>query len=286
MSIVKIWGGLGNQLFQYAFGQWLAQTNGESVSYVTKAGNSDFTGLKISHLQCVLNQPNMAMIGNLESYFNQQHRVKRKLYQLFPFLNHHFVVEATYPKQPEKFKQEQVFDGYWQNLTYLSNQTSTLLETFQFKDNRPYFASPYLTLIQSSKNAVCMHIRRGDFLTSNMHVQLPLSYYQLAIEEMNRSLVNPAFFVFSNDLSWVKENLQTEAKLFFVDHRKLEDADLFDFFLMQQCHHYIIANSSFSWWPAYLNQYQNKIVIAPKQWYQGKYNDMSLNILPGSWITL
>lgn len=286
MSIVKLWGGLGNQLFQYAFGQWLAQTNGEPVSYVNKEGSSNLTGLKISHLQCVLNQPDMAMLGNIESYFNQQHRIKRKLFQLFPFLNNQIVVEAAYPKQPVMFKQEQLFDGYWQNLTYLANQRSTLLEAFQFKDPSPYIASPYLPLIQSSENAVCMHIRRGDYLTSGYHHQLPISYYQLAIEEINRSVLNPQFFVFSNDLSWVKEHLQTDAKLIFVDHSKDAAADLFDFFLMRQCNHHIIANSSFSWWPAYLNQDPNKIVIAPKHWYQSKYNDLSLNILPSAWITL
>lgn len=286
MSIVKLWGGLGNQLFQYAFGQWLAQTNGEPVGYVNKDGGSNLTGLKISHLQCFLNQSDMAIHGNLESYFNQQHRVKRKLYQLFPFLNNQIVVEAAYPKQPVMFKKEQLYDGYWQNLTYLANQTNTLEAAFQFKYPSPYIASPYLPLIESSANVVCMHIRRGDYLTSGYHHQLPLSYYQLAIEEINRSVHNPQFFVFSNDLVWVKEHLQTDAKLIFVDHSNDANTDLFDFFLMRQCQHHIIANSSFSWWPAYLNQDPKKIVIAPKIWYQGKYNDLSLNILPGSWITL
>ncbi len=286
MSIVKLWGGLGNQLFQYSFGQWLARTNGEPVGYVNKDGGSNLTGLKISHLQCVLNQPDKAKYGNLESYFNQQNRVKRKLFQLFPFLNNQIVVEAAYPKQPVMFKQEQLYDGYWQNLTYLANQTSSLQAAFQFKDPSPYIASPYLPLIESSENAVCLHIRRGDYLTSGYHHQLPLSYYQLAMEEINRSVLNPEIFVFSNDLPWVKEQLQTDAKLIFVDHSKDTNADLFDFFLMRQCHHHIIANSSFSWWPAYLNQDSKKIVIAPKLWYQRKYNDLSLNILPGSWITL
>lgn len=286
MSIVKLWGGLGNQLFQYAFGQWLVQTNGEPVGYVTKDGSSNLTGLKISHLQCVMNQSDMEMLGNIESYFNQQHRVKRKLIQLFPFLNNQIVVEAAYPNQPVIFKQEQLYDGYWQNLTYLANQTNSLQAAFQFKDPSPFKTSSYLPLIESSANAVCLHIRRGDYLASDYHHQLSLSYYQLAIEEINRSVLNPEFFVFSNDLAWVTKHLQTDAKLIFVDHSKDVNADLFDFFLMRQCHHHIIANSSFSWWPAYLNQHPSKIIIAPKLWYQRKYNDLSLNILPGSWITL
>lgn len=286
MNVVKLWGGLGNQFFQYAFGQYLVNATGDPVVFVNKNGTCDLSGLKISHFNCQLSLPNESLTHGYESYFEKQHRFKRKLHQLFPWTNNRITVEAAYPHQPVLFKKNQLYDGYWQNLSYLNYQESRIQKAFQFKENSPYLNSPYLNLVQSAENAVCMHIRRGDYLQSTYHHQLNMAYYLQAIEEINRTVSKPQFFVFSNDLEWVKDHLKANEMMHYVHHQSQTNTDLFDFFLMQQCQHHIIANSSFSWWPAYLNQDPKKIVIAPKNWYKGKYNDLYLNIVPGSWITL
>ena len=286
MNLVKLWGGLGNQLFQYAFGQYLVQTTREPVGFICKNGSSDLSGLTIYNFNCQLDNSALLLPHGYENYFNQQHRIKRKLFQLYPWLNNRITVEAAYPRQPLLFKKQQLFDGYWQNLSYLSHQESVIQEAFQFKDASPYMANPYLSLINSAENTVCIHIRRGDYLQSAYHYQLPLTYYEQAIEEINRCVANPQFLIFSNDIDWVKANLNTSFNLHFVEHQHEVNTDLFDFFLMCKCRHHIIANSSFSWWPAYLNKHLNKIVIAPKNWYNGKFNDLYLNIVSETWITL
>ncbi|MEI6553564.1 MAG: alpha-1,2-fucosyltransferase, partial [bacterium] len=136
-------------------------------------------------------------------------------------------------------------------------------------------------------NSISIHIRRGDYISNqeanNFHGSCSIDYYTEAINIIKGKVSNPIFFVFSDDIAWVKENLKSDIVATWVSEYNLDNTE--DLLLMSFCKHQIIANSSFSWWGAYLNRNINKIVIAPKKWIANKgYN--TDEITPSSWIKL
>ena len=120
-------------------------------------------------------------------------------------------------------------------------------------------------------------------MKSGYHYGLGLDYYTKAIERICSLVPNPKFYVFTNDLDWTKEHLKLNHRMVFVDHSTFKDADLFDFHLMSQCKNNIIANSTFSWWAAWLNEYAEKRVVAPSKWYNGRSNILATKLLPNTW---
>ena len=139
-------------------------------------------------------------------------------------------------------------------------------------------------MIQSS-DAVAIHVRRGDYIsnqnTTEFHGICSLDYYHKAIDEIISKVNDPHFFVFSDDPEWTQENLKIDAPTTYVAHNS-SDKNYEDLRLMSLCNHFIIANSSFSWWGAWLSRNESKIVIAPSRWFQDiKYNDSDR--LPEEW---
>lgn len=138
-----------------------------------------------------------------------------------------------------------------------------------------------------------MHIRRGDYLlkaNQQLFAECSLNYYITAVREILAKVVNPVFYVFSNDVNWVREHLlkvfEKEAEFVFVDNSEITKSPVADLFLMSLCKHQIIANSTFSWWGAWLNKNPKKIVIAPKNWYNGDLNKTTEDLIPAEWIRL
>jgi hypothetical protein len=139
-----------------------------------------------------------------------------------------------------------------------------------------------------NSNSVSLHIRRGDYLSDKnakeFHGTLPLDYYYKAMAQLNLLYKDLKVFIFSDDMDWVKANLKLTNECVYVDFNTGENS-VFDMYLMSQCKHNIIANSSFSWWGAWLNQNSSKIVIAPQLWFA----DKSLNtkdLIPNSWLKM
>ena len=137
----------------------------------------------------------------------------------------------------------------------------------------------------SQTNSVSLHIRRGDYVsnqkTNQTHGTCDLDYYQRCITEIEKEVENPYFFVFSDEIEWVKENLKINHPAEYVD-QNTGDKSYEDMRLMSQCKHNVIANSSFSWWGAWLNSYPDKIVFAPKRWFASdKHNTKDL--IPEGW---
>ena len=131
-----------------------------------------------------------------------------------------------------------------------------------------------------NKNTVSLHIRRGDYVNlSDHHLLLDISYYKNAVN-MFKNIEKVV--VFSDDIEWCKENLDIKNTEFIEN-----ETDIVDLYLMSQCTHNIIANSSFSWWGAWLNKNDNKKVIAPKKWFGPKRNDLNdKDIIPETWIRI
>ena len=131
------------------------------------------------------------------------------------------------------------------------------------------------------ENSVAIHIRRTDYLKlGSIHHVLDLVYYQRAIEYIKTNVANPVFYVFSDDMNFVHENFSIEN--FRILNYSGKNGSLFDFLAIKRCNHHIIANSTFSWWAAWLNKNINKTIIAPKKWLA---HDKDINpILPSQWI--
>lgn len=179
-------------------------------------------------------------------------------------------------------------DGYFQVEKLFKDQRTVLLEDFKF----PGFSrqSQYWSeKIRSAANPVSIHVRRGDYLKPNyqsFHGILPLSWYLAAIDKLENSLNGITYFIFSEDKEWCREAFAfLGPRGVLVDTR--DDEPWADMALMSRCHHHIIANSSFSWWAAWLNTFPDKIAIAPKNWYNDYLmNEQTFAMMPEEWIRI
>ena len=175
--------------------------------------------------------------------------------------------------------------GYWQAFPYIEGIRTILQGEFKTKKSVAEHYQPYLEQIRSSE-AVMLHIRRGDYVNSpsaaKFHGVLPLSYYQQAIEALLLNQPNAHFFIFSDDLPWAKEALPKDLKITFVENSSKPDAAAQELQLMYECKHHIIANSSLSWWGAWLKKDCSGLVFAPNRWISDSSLDLS-NLLPANW---
>ena len=235
MNVIKLYGGLGNQLFQYALGK-AQMANGIDV------------GFEISWF----NKPDNAYRPYCLNKFNIDLKVSPFLKQ--PELND---VRLKYIYNPDYVKMDGFnFYGYWQQPGYFQSVLLELKNEFTVKEE--FFTQEYLELVKRvlQTDSVSLHIRRGDYVQINGHHLLTLDYYKEAIQRVG----NKEFFIFSDDLEWCKQYFKGNA-FHFVD---LPEVLCFEMMLL--CKGHIIANSTFSWWAAYLGYWKGKTVIAPDQW--------------------
>jgi len=154
--------------------------------------------------------------------------------------------------------------------------------------NKPDKLNNEISKIMQDTNSVSIHIRRGDYIanpiTFQYHGLCSMEYYKKAIQYINENINRPIFFFFSDEIDWVKDNLKIPKDCYFIDHNKMEN-DYLDLWLMSQCKHNIIANSSFSWWGAWLNTNKEKIVIAPKKWFNNAAIDTT-DLIPEEWLII
>jgi len=177
--------------------------------------------------------------------------------------------------------------GYWQSHKYFDKHTSELRKEFTFQpplnDKNQEIASQILT-----SHAVSLHVRRCDYQTNPKNIHLyhvcTLDYYRSAIDYISNSIDRPVFIVFSDDMDWVKENLHIDGPTQYIDHNRGSDS-FNDMRLMSLCQHHIIANSTFSWWGAWLNADPDKTVVAPRQWFKNCRMN-SIDLIPNNWILI
>jgi hypothetical protein len=155
-----------------------------------------------------------------------------------------------------------------------------MIRDFIPKNNNSIIVENYLKDINTT-NSVSIHVRRGDYANHPNIGILDISYYQKAVIYMTKYIENPIFYIFSNDIEWCKENFMFIDKKIIIDKTNNEIEDMI---LMKNCNHNIIANSSFSWWGAWLNNNDNKIVIAPKKWMAENPNNYKW--VPDNWVEI
>lgn len=266
MKIVKFLGGLGNQMFQYAF--YLAlQKNFKKV----KADLTEFKSYPL-HNGFELEDIFGIQLPTLSSFdFNLYNPINRKW--IWRKLRRLYNTKNAYTEESTEFHfDSSIFNdphnryywGYWQHIDYINSVESELRKAFIFP---PLTDSQNRQLIKKIRNnsTVSIHVRRGDYLT------VPLlggicdeAYYQSAISYMTNKLDSPLFVIFSNDIPWCEETFK-ELNAVFIDWNT-DKQSFRDMQLMSLCDHNIIANSSFSWWGAWLNDNPDKIVISPTRW--------------------
>lgn len=293
MIISKIIGGLGNQMFQYATGRALSLAYGEKLSLDI----SSFASYKLHNafeLQRVFNCPvEIATEEDMRNILGWQclplvKRIMERSGRVF-FRCDGFVVEPHfhYWQGIRKVPKNSYLSGNWQSEKYFSNIASVIHDDFTFKADLSDKNAKLVDKITQT-NAVSLHIRRGDYVdnpkANAIHGLCTLNYYKMAIQYIAERVAQPAFFVFSDDINWAKSNIRMEFPCSFVDHNQGNES-YNDMRLMSLCQHNILANSSFSWWGAWLNSNPKKIVIAPEQWFNDKIIN-TMDLLPTNWIRL
>jgi len=283
MIVVNLKGGLGNQLFQYSLGYSLSKIHCKELVFNTTSYKDEQNGrtLDISNLNINLN-----IVDNISNRnrFRFEHPLLNQLTSILSFkFDYHF--ESTVNSFNPKILRYNngYFDGYWQSEEYFKDFYNDLRKMFAPKIIRDSVNSQLNTIV--GETYVSLHIRRTDYLNeknANLYATCSLDYYKKAINIMKNNVKNFKVIVFSDDYEWVKNQL--DIGLSFETASRSNSA-VEDLFLMSNCSHNIIANSSFSWWAAWLNGNLEKLIIAPKLYYQKK-SMRKINIFPNDWIRL
>lgn len=284
--IVKFNGGLGNQMFQWAFAHALEKKMGIKIfldmSYFAKKYARPYE-LGIFNLEC-----NSVKDFCTKFKIDVLWRFRRKLDgKSFLGLNLYSEPCFEYDQNLFKVKPNTFIEGFFQTEKYLAGVEDEISTAFNFRPEPDENNLKMIEKIQST-NSVSLHIRRGDYVQKkhfqNKYATCSLDYYKNGVQYIAKSIENPTLFIFSDDKEWVKENLNLPYETVFVDFNSGAKS-YEDLRLMSLCKHNIIANSSFSWWGAWLNANSNKIVVAPQKWF----NDESINqkdVIPETWVRL
>jgi len=291
MVITKLKGGLGNQLFQSAAGLRLAFTRKATLKVDLSALDNpgsfaprsyEMGGFRFS-----------AEIADPSEVAAQAEPAPRGLRRLFsrwrnasagsPAIERHFCFDPDVLSLPDGV----CLEGYWQSERYFSDAADRVRKEFSFR-NPPVGKNAEILNEVAACNSVSLHVRRGDYVTNPetnaTHGVCSIDYYYRAIDFIRERVSNPSFFLFSDEPKWVRENLEFDGSTTVVDHNG-PDAGCEDLRLMSHCQHHIIANSSFSWWGAWLNPNRNKIVVAPEHWFADGLRDTS-DLIPETWVKL
>ena len=279
MIIVRLNGGLGNQMFQYAAGRAAAIRVSDKLKLDVSTFEKINTNTPRSYALGVFNivenfAPPNEILGLTPSFFSKKFGFPKKSYL--------FEKEGSLSSL-SNIPKDAYLDGYWQSEKYFKDKEDFVRADFTPKNPLSSSALKMQTNIQKV-NAISVHIRRGDYaqnpITHAYHGTCSPEYYQKAISYIREKIINPSFFVFSDDIMWVKENISFENEpTFYVSDYNIHDYE--ELLLMSTCKHHIIANSTFSWWGAWLNPSKNKIVIAPQKW---SIKNNPENIVPSSWL--
>ena len=266
MIIINLFGGLGNQLFQLAAAYKLAKIKGKKIFI----DDSLLNHFKSNHQQT-----------NLQDIFDFKFKKKKdnnflkifikKLILKFNFLSNFqnfYVTEFNYFKIINHDFKEIEMLGYWQNLNFFISHINEIKKLFKFR-----FIKVDVNLLNmiSHSNSVSLHVRRGDYVSSQNSVNfaLPIDYYLRAVKKISLKKKKLIFFIFTDDKKWVRINFLNKFKDYDFNLISTGE-DYKDFFLMNKCKHHIISNSTFSWWAAFLNNNKNKLVLYPSIWFKNK----------------
>jgi len=289
MIITRLSGGLGNQMFQYAAGRRLAHVLAVElkldVTWLGKPGNRAYS------LENFNVRENFASASEIAAVVPKG-RLEQALAKKWPKKWPKYIQEKHFHFDPEilNLHDDVYLKGYWQSEKYFSDIAAILRGEFTVKT--PLSGkNKELSETIASNQSVSIHIRRGDYVTAHktkqVHGACGLDYYFRCVDYLKQLVKNAHFFIFSDDPQWAGDNLKQLCPATFVDCNRA-GKDYEDLRLMSRCNHHIIANSTFSWWGAWLNPREDKIVLAPRQWFDKNTQDsMKMDdLFPSGWILL
>ncbi|WNC33617.1 MULTISPECIES: alpha-1,2-fucosyltransferase [unclassified Thermosynechococcus] len=293
MIFVNLIGGLGNQMFQYAVGRALSMTRGVPL----RLDISDFAsyqlhqGFELHRVFCC--EAPIASLEDLKSVLGWWGvpKIRRAIanLQLSALCKGRLILEPHYHywEQIHSIPSTAYLQGYWQSEKYFSEIADVLREDFKFRQPLSEINAQWADKITQC-HSISLHIRRGDYvsnpMTHKVHGVCQLDYYYRAIEYITSLIDDPVFFVFSDEAEWAKSNLEISHPVYYVENNTGQES-YNDMRLMSLCRHHIIANSTFSWWGAWLNNSPEKIVIAPQKWFATSDKDDS-DLIPKTWIRI
>lgn len=273
MTILYTQCGLGNQMFQYAYVKYLESKGYDKIWIDASAPSMNkHTGFELRRLF-----PNIEARGRFLPYF-----IGRTLHLVSDVSKKgfgHSLETETYGKLWLR--------GYWQECKFADSVRDELLQDYRFIDVDDVDNEAILRQIDSC-NSVSIHIRRGDYIAPNERGFFGdvcnVKYYKDAIAYIDKHISDPVFFVFSNDIEWVKGNFDMPNTVYVNNNSGVNSFR--DMQLMSRCCHNIVANSSFSWWGAWLNTNPDRVVLAPPKWFNNSAPDLVDKIEPKDWIRI
>jgi hypothetical protein len=324
MIIVKLMGGLGNQMFQYAAGRYLSEKHQTALKLdltflLDRNPREDFVfrdyGLNLFNIQEAFAAPDE--IAGFEKYHRLEQdlsRVRRKLDSHLPVCVHKsryyckveqilerirhkldpylpvYICEARHHCDSRFFyiPCHAYLDGYWQSEKYFTAIKPSIRNEFTFRDSLDERGQEMADRI-AAVSAVCLNVRRGDFVSipvaNQYHGVCEVGYFARATEIIGEKVTDPHFFIFSDDINWCRTNLHLDYSSTLVGHEYAGRNFGQYMQLMIRCQHYIIPNSTFGWWSAWLNPEPSKIVIVPQLWCRNPLIDTS-DLMPVDWIRI
>lgn len=278
MITIQLLGGLGNQMFQYAAAKSLAEKNKTKVRLDLTWFDQQFdsgTTPRTYELDCFVLDKKIIR-------YEPSHLDFFKNMLVYSYKEPHFQYDPKFYNLPK----QTTLKGYFQSEKYFSDIRAILLEDFFWAKKPSGKNSLVLKEIQNTPNCVSVHVRRGDYVSNEnaakFHGLTGVEYYQAAVKTIAKSVNKIKLYIFSDEPEWCKKNLKFQHDTVYVSHNSEGSEDMR---LMKACRHNIIANSSFSWWGAWLNENPEKIVIAPKTWFShGETN--TNDVIPESWLKI
>lgn len=282
MVVSTLIGGLGNQMFQYAAGRALALRQGTRLRLDLGWLENPPTGVtpRRFELDCFQIQAQTCSV-----YPRTRREHVRELLGLSPRVRR----EEMFRFDPGvlHLSGDVRLVGYWVDERYFLDAATQIREDFGFCEPPDERNAALANQIQGSRSPVSVHVRRGDYVADPrigaFHGSLSSDYYAAATGHIRATIDEPRFYVFSDDPDWCRAHLDLGEPAVYVDHNR--DRGWEDLRLMTLCAHHVIANSSFSWWGAWLGSHPDKVVVAPRRWIADETIDTS-HVVPADWVTL
>ncbi|MDD3859055.1 MAG: alpha-1,2-fucosyltransferase [Bacteroidales bacterium] len=293
MIIVDIQGGLGNQLFNYAIGRKISIVKNIKLKLDTSRYNNYFRPYQLDKFKInaeIANEKEISRTRDGNGIKGINKIVFKLRRRILPYYLKPYVIDKKcyYDFRVLKCWDNSYLAGLWQTEKYFQDIRDLLLKEITVKEDLDAFNLDIIKKMQSV-NSVSVHIRRGDYITcekdANNIGSVSNEYYENAINYFLEKYNDIVFFVFSDEIAWVKDNMNLPENTIFLNHNQINNKDYLDMILFSKCKFHIIANSTFSWWGAWLCTNPDKEVIAPKIWWKSEsYND--IDVVPESWIRM
>lgn len=292
MIVIRLIGGLGNQLFQYANGIALSKEYDEKIYFDVSFYNIDNDGT-YTQRNFELNKivKDLKVINGFRLLiFRLKLKFSRKNIFFIKFKKVNLIVDHLpgYRKIEINKLYDYYIDGYFQSEYYFKKYAEFVKLSFDFTNLSAKSGVVYNQILTT--NSVSIHVRRGDYVNdpaiNSIHGICNLEYYLNSIKQIEHLIENPIFYFFSDDIEWVKstfKKFENKFKFVFIS----SSTNMIDFYLMTLCKNNIIANSSFSWWSAWINNNPDKVVLLPQKWYNNEdLNLLNKDMTPNSWIRI